>query len=118
MSAIQFIEAKIVRSGLERYFQHVEVVNQKNRTTYTRLLQRYAIRAEGFMMVGNSLRSDILPVLELGGRAVYIPYANTWAHEAAEPPPAGYPGYYQLSHVGLLPGLLEQIEGEAAGQGG
>jgi putative hydrolase of the HAD superfamily len=63
-------------------------------------------------MVGNSLRSDILPVLELGARAVYIPHRFTWDHEAAEPPSAGRPGYYQLEHFGLLPALLEQIESE------
>jgi putative hydrolase of the HAD superfamily len=61
-------------------------------------------------MVGNSLRSDILPILDLGGVAVYIPYATTWAHEAAEPPPAGQPGYFQLDHLGMLPTLLEQLE--------
>ena len=61
-------------------------------------------------MVGNSLRSDILPVLALGAWAVYIPYAMTWAHELAEPPPPGQPGYYEIEHLGQLPALLEGID--------
>jgi putative hydrolase of the HAD superfamily len=61
-------------------------------------------------MVGNSLRSDILPVLEIGGHAVYIPHELTWQHEHADPPQAGQSGYYQLAHLGKLPALLEQIE--------
>jgi putative hydrolase of the HAD superfamily len=60
-------------------------------------------------MVGNSLRSDILPVLALGAHAVYIPYPLTWAHEAAEPP-IGQPGYYEVEHLGLLPDLLANLE--------
>ena len=60
-------------------------------------------------MVGNSLRSDILPVLELGARAVYIPYQTTWAHEHAEPPQAGHEGYYELAHIGLLPALIDEL---------
>jgi len=61
-------------------------------------------------MVGNSLRSDILPVLELGGHAVYIPADTTWVHEIVEAPPVGQAGFYQLKHIGELPDLLERIE--------
>ncbi len=61
-------------------------------------------------MIGNSLRSDILPVLELGGSAVYIPYQLTWAHEVTQPPPVEQPGYYQLDHIGMLPDLLDNLE--------
>jgi len=73
-------------------------------------LKRHAISPESFLMVGNSLRSDILPVLTLGASAVYIPYQLTWTHEVAEPPPDKQPGYYQLEHIGMLPGLLERLE--------
>ena len=65
-------------------------------------------------MVGNSLRSDILPVLELGGYAVYIPHDVTWQHEVAEPPEIGAPHYHQLEHLGQLPTLLEQLENASA----
>ena len=100
----------MARSGLEAHFRHVEVVSDKNRVSYERLLKRYALEPGHFLMVGDSLRSDILPVLELGGQAVYVPYRTTWQHEAAEPPPPGQPGFSQLEHLGMLPGLLKQLE--------
>jgi putative hydrolase of the HAD superfamily len=103
-------EAKMLRSGLAERFLHVEIVSDKSQASYARLLRRHAIAPERFLMVGNSLRSDILPVLALGASAVYVPHQLTWAHEAADPPPAGQPGFYQLEHMGLLPALLEQLE--------
>jgi len=107
-------ELKIGRSGLARRFRHIEIVSDKSRESYEILLERYGIAPERFLMVGNSLRSDILPVLALGASAVYIPHQLTWMHEAAEPPPAGQPGYYEIEHIGLLPGLLEGLERRAA----
>ena len=102
-------ESKIARSDLARYFRHVEVVSDKTRDSYQALLARHGIEPAQFLMVGNSLRSDVLPVLALGGCAVYIPYHLTWAHEVADPPPTGHPGYYQLEHLGLLPDLLKTM---------
>jgi putative hydrolase of the HAD superfamily len=103
-------ETKIVRSGLGEYFQHIEVVSHKTRESYERLLKRYSIVPNRFLMVGNSLKSDIWPILELGGDAVHIPYETTWLHEAADTPPDGQPGYYLLEHMGQLPALLEGLE--------
>jgi len=103
-------ETKIERSGLALYFRYIEIVSDKRRASYERLLQRYDIAPERFLMVGNSLRSDILPVLAIGASAVYVPNEFTWLHEAAEPP-AGQPGYYELEHLGLLPALLNDLEG-------
>ncbi len=102
-------ETKIARSGLAPYFRHVEIVSDKSTASYGALLQRHGIAPERFLMVGNSLRSDILPVLALGASAVYVPFELTWAHEAAERP-LGRPGYYELAHLGLLPGLLATLE--------
>lgn len=102
-------EVKIERSGLARYFRHVEIVSDKHRANYETLLERHAIAPDQFLMVGNSLRSDILPVLELGAHAVYIPYHLTWAHEAGTAPEA-HPGYYELAHMGELPDLLARLE--------
>jgi putative hydrolase of the HAD superfamily len=102
-------EQKISRSGLVEHFRHIEIVSDKSQTSYEFLLQRYQIDPKRFLMVGNSLRSDILPVLALGAHAVYIPYPLTWAHEAAEPP-IGQPGYYEVEHLGLLPDLLANLE--------
>ena len=103
-------ETKIERSGLAPYFRHIEIVSDKRRASYERLLQRYGIAPDRFVMVGNSLRSDILPVLAIGGSAVYVPNEFTWLHESAEAP-AGQPGYYEMEHIGLLPGLLNELEG-------
>jgi putative hydrolase of the HAD superfamily len=105
-------ENKIARSGLDGCFRHVEIVSKKTAPVYQSLLEKYSITPGRFLMVGNSLRSDILPVLEIGGHAVYIPHELTWQHEHADPPPTGQSGYYQLEHLGLLPALLGQIETE------
>jgi putative hydrolase of the HAD superfamily len=103
-------EMKIARSGLAQHFRHIEIVSNKNREDYAALLHQRSLTPERFVMVGNSLKSDIWPVLHLGANAVYIPYHLTWAHEVTDPPPAGHPRYYELAHVGLLPQLLETLE--------
>lgn len=103
-------EAKIARSGLGPHFRHVEIVSAKTREGYEALLRRHGIAAERFLMVGNSLRSDILPVLAFGGTAVHVPHDLTWAHEVVEPPPAGQPGFHQIEHLGQLPALLVRLE--------
>jgi putative hydrolase of the HAD superfamily len=103
-------ENKIARSGLDDCFRHIEIISRKSAPVYRSLLEKYSILPGRFLMVGNSMRSDILPVLEIGGCAVYIPHELTWQHESADPPSAGHPGFYQLEHLGLLPALLEQIE--------
>jgi putative hydrolase of the HAD superfamily len=103
-------EMKIEGSGLERYFERIEIVKEKDRLTYESLLDRSKIAADRFMMVGNSLRSDILPILEMGGYAVYIPYHTTWAHEHVEHLPAESQRYFELENLGQLPGLLAKLE--------
>lgn len=74
-------ESKLARSGLGEYFDAVEIVSTKNAAVYRTILSRHAIAPEQFVMVGNSLRSDVLPALEAGALAVHIPYETTWAHE-------------------------------------
>jgi putative hydrolase of the HAD superfamily len=103
-------ETKLQRSGLAEYFRDIAVVTDKTQMSYATLFKNHALDPARLVMVGNALRSDILPVLALGGHAVYIPYAGTWQHEAAEEPAPGTPHYYQLEHLGLLPALLEQLE--------
>lgn len=102
-------ESKVARSGLADYFQHVEIVSDKTEKHYADLLAQHGIPAQRFLMVGNSLRSDILPVLALGGSAVYVPHPLNWAHENGEKPD-GAPGFYELEHIGLLPELVMKIE--------
>ena len=80
-------EAKIARSGLADYFRHIDIVSEKTPHAYQRILQRADIDPQSFVMVGNSLRSDILPVVAIGAHAVHIPYHLTWQHEHVEIPP-------------------------------
>lgn len=100
---------KIERTGLAGYFQQIEIVGEKTTPVYRALIQRHYLDPRHFLMVGNSLRSDILPVLELGGKAVYIPYTNTWAHEHKVDHFDTQDGYYEIEHLGQLPELLDQI---------
>ncbi len=102
-------EIKVAHSGLGKYFQRIEVVSHKTPESYARLLAEHSLEPQRFFMVGNSLRSDILPVLEIGGSAAYVPYEITWQHETAAPP-RKHPGFYQLDHLEQLPALLEQLE--------
>jgi len=103
-------ETKIARSGIAEHFRHIEIVSDKNAQIYETILAKYAIRPQDFLMVGNSLRSDILPVLELGGNAAYVPQELTWVHETAELPRATQPGFCQLKHLGQLPALIHRLE--------
>ncbi|MEX2626010.1 MAG: HAD family hydrolase [Ilumatobacteraceae bacterium] len=75
---------KITTSGLEHHFEHVEVVLEKDAATYDRIVGHVGITPERFCMVGNSVRSDILPVISLGGHGVHVPYHLTWEHERVE----------------------------------
>jgi putative hydrolase of the HAD superfamily len=77
-------ESKIARSGLVPFFHTIEIVSEKDQVTYQRLLERYGVTPDEFLMVGNSIRSDILPVIEIGGRAVHVPYEITWEHKHVE----------------------------------
>ena len=77
-------ERKLKKSGLEDYFHHIEIMSDKNEKDYYKLLKHLDCPPDQFMMLGNSLRSDILPVLQIGGFGVHIPYHITWAHEQHE----------------------------------
>jgi putative hydrolase of the HAD superfamily len=74
-------EGKLARSGLGDRFAAVEIVSEKDARTYAAVMVRHRVPPARFLMVGNSLRSDVLPVLEAGGAAVHVPYAITWTHE-------------------------------------
>ncbi|WP_294822500.1 HAD family hydrolase [uncultured Flavobacterium sp.] len=72
---------KLHESGLGHYFHHIEVMSDKQQADYIKMLQRLEIQPSEFMMIGNSLKSDVLPVLQIGGHACHIPFHTTWAHE-------------------------------------
>ena len=98
-------ESKLARSGLADAFAGLEVVSEKDEAAYRAILERRGVEPSEFLMVGNSLRSDILPVLALGGRAVHVPAATTWVHEHVEDVDPS--GFTTLEHLGLLPAWLE-----------
>ncbi|NLA24440.1 MAG: HAD family hydrolase [Bacteroidales bacterium] len=77
-------ERKLNKSGLKSYFHHIEIMSDKKPSDYQKLLKNLACKPENFLMIGNSIKSDILPVLELGGYAGHIPYSITWTHEQYE----------------------------------
>ena len=74
-------ERKLKKSGLENYFHHIEVMSDKQPDNYQRLLKHLDITSKQFLMIGNSLKSDVLPVLEIGAYAIHIPFHITWEHE-------------------------------------
>lgn len=74
-------ERKLKKSGLEKYFHHTEIMSEKAEADYNKLIRHLDILPSEFMMVGNSIKSDILPVLAIGGHGVHIPYHVTWDHE-------------------------------------
>lgn len=99
-------QSKVDRSGLKPYFSDVHVVVEKNPETYSEILVKHGIPASRFLMVGDSMRSDILPVLELGGAAVFVPNGDTWTHERREKP-AGFDGrLHEVDHFSMLTELL------------
>ena len=102
---------KVDRSGLAGYFRYIEILPEKTVASYGKLLDRYGIAPGDFLMVGNSLKSDILPVLEIGGNAIYIPSHNTWAHEEVDPNEIETKTYHELAHLGQLPGLIARLKG-------
>jgi putative hydrolase of the HAD superfamily len=72
---------KLHDSGLGHFFHHIEVMSDKTETDYTKMLNRLDCKAENFVMIGNSLKSDVLPVLNIGGIGIHIPYVTTWEYE-------------------------------------
>lgn len=77
-------ERKLVKSGLEKHFHHIEIMSDKKISDYEKLLKHLDCDPAHFLMVGNSIKSDVLPVLELGGYALHVPYHTTWAYEKVD----------------------------------
>ena len=77
-------ERKLKKSGLAHYFHHIEIMSDKKEDDYIKLIKHLDINPEEFMMIGNSLKSDVMPVINIGGHAVHVPFHTTWAHEHVE----------------------------------
>jgi putative hydrolase of the HAD superfamily len=106
-------EAKVARSGLADLFHRIEIVSEKDESTYRRLLDEFEIEATTFAMVGNSLRSDIEPVVQLGGWGIYMPYVLTWAHERETTFGADHQRVESVQRADEIPGALSRIAARA-----
>jgi putative hydrolase of the HAD superfamily len=107
-------ESKVARSGLAELLWQVEIVSEKDEATYRRVLDRWGIDPAAFVMVGNSVRSDVLPVLAVGARAVHIPYHVTWVLEQAEADPEVH-DFPVLTSMAELPACIASMEHAVGG---
>jgi putative hydrolase of the HAD superfamily len=102
-------ESKLARSGLADMFSGVEILSEKNVDAYRAVLRRRHIEPDEFVMVGNSLRSDIAPVVAHGARAVHIPYPLTWSHEQVPEDAMPGEGWHRLASISELAALLDSL---------
>lgn len=103
-------ERKLAQSGLGDYFDAVEIVSDKKPATYERIFARHADGADRAMMVGNSLKSDVVPAIEAGGWGVFVPHPLTWVLEHVEPP-RDDPRFREIENLGELPDLVAAVSG-------
>jgi len=101
-------EQKLAASGLGELFAAVEILSEKDASTYVRIFERHGTGAAGAAMCGNSMRSDILPALAAGAHAAHIPYPLTWAHEMADAP-SGNPRFAELASIADLPAWVRSL---------
>jgi putative hydrolase of the HAD superfamily len=100
-------ERKLSKSGLLPYFHHIEIMSDKKESDYQRLIENLNILPEEFLMVGNSLKSDILPVLAIGGVGVHVPFHTTWQHETVTDIPIDH--YYEIASIHQLIDIFENL---------
>lgn len=91
-------ERKLKKSGLAKYFHHIEIMSDKKPEDYQKLIQHLDVAPDQFLMIGNSLKSDIIPVLDLGGHGIHIPFHTTWAHEMVSHP-VEHPNFREIEHL-------------------
>ena len=103
-------ERKLAQSGLGEMFNGVEIVSDKNPGVYRDIFARHKVDPARAMMVGNSMKSDVLPPIEAGAWGIYVPHNITWEIEHAEAP-EGHPKYRALDNLGALPELIENLRG-------
>lgn len=107
-------EAKVRQCGLAQLFRRIEIVSEKDTATYARLLEEFGLPPRDFLMIGNSLRSDIAPVLALGGWAIHVPYHITWVHEQEASIAADAPRLRRVADAGALPAAVADVVQQAA----
>lgn len=101
-------ERKLKKSGLLKYFHHIEIMTHKREENYVELLKHLEISADEILMVGNSLKSDVLPVIELGGYAAHIPYYTTWVFEQMDPKDIKSDRFFELKQIHDVLDLFNQ----------
>jgi putative hydrolase of the HAD superfamily len=101
-------ERKLAKSGIADKFHGIDIVSEKDARTYERILRRHGVEPSKFLMVGNSIKSDILPVLALGAAAVHVPYRITWGHEHSEKPPASKGRFFEAASLRELPEIVDR----------
>lgn len=109
-------ERKVAMSGIAEWFHEVEVVSEKDPGTYRRILVRHGIEPHEFVMIGNSVRSDVLPAVQIGAIGVHVPYHFTWAHETVDEHTLSQhernvdgARFWELESLQELPALLERL---------
>lgn len=99
-------ERKLEKSNLLKYFHHIEVMSDKKEKDYQKLLKHLDIEPSEFLMVGNSLKSDVLPLIAIGASAIHIPFHTTWIHEQVSDKEAAKQDYITLTTIKEIPGVL------------
>ncbi|WP_438972525.1 HAD family hydrolase [Polaribacter sp.] len=99
-------ERKLEKSNLLKYFHHIEVMSDKKEKDYQKLLKHLDIEPSEFLMVGNSLKSDVLPLIAIGASAIHIPFHTTWIHEQVSDKEAEKQDYITLTTIKEIPGVL------------
>lgn len=98
-------ERKLLKSNIRKYFHHIEIMSDKKESDYSKLLTHLNINPQDFVMVGNSLKSDIIPVIRIGGYGIYIPFHTTWEHEKIEITEITE-NYHEIKHISEIPTIL------------
>ncbi len=102
-------QRKLRNSGLEKYFDHIEIMSNKTEKDYLSMTERLGIRTSDFIMIGNSLKSDILPVINIGAKAVHIPFHTTWEHEKADVSENEKTKYIEAGNISEIIEILHNI---------
>jgi len=99
-------ERKLKKSGLEHFFHHIEIMSDKKESVFLKLLRHLDCKPADFLMIGNSLKSDVMPVLAIGGHAAHVPFHTTWEHEKIDHT-IEHPWFYQFNNIADITSYLE-----------
>lgn len=101
-------QRKLAKSNIEKYFHHIEIMSDKKESDYLKLLAHLDIKPEHFLMIGNSLKSDIIPVLNIGGYGLHIPYHTTWQHEKNANVEDNQEKFREIEHISKVMEIFEE----------